>query len=101
MGLLPEFFPQVTGFEWDDGNADKNWLRHRMTRAESEQVFLNRPLLLAWGPGRTQVEIRYFALGRTDLDRHLAGVSELRLIDLPLCGISPAHRSRSRIPPTQ
>ena len=72
MGLIPEFFPQVTGFEWDDGNSDKNWLQHRVTRAEAEQVFLNRPLLLVQSPGRSPVEARYLALGRTALDRQLA-----------------------------
>jgi len=24
MALLPEFFADVTGFQWDAGNADKN-----------------------------------------------------------------------------
>jgi len=72
MGLIPEFFPHLTGFEWDDGNSDKNWVRHRVTRAEAEQVFLNRPLLVAVSSGRSQLEVRYFALGRTDVGRRLA-----------------------------
>ena len=28
MPLLPEFFPGVTGFQWDAGNSEKNWLQH-------------------------------------------------------------------------
>ena len=28
MVLLPEFFPGATGFQWDEGNSEKNWLRY-------------------------------------------------------------------------
>jgi hypothetical protein len=96
MGLIPEFFSHVTGFEWDDGNSNKNWLRHRVTRAEAEQVFLNRPLLLATSPGRTQVEVRYFALGRTDLNRHLAIVFAVRGALLRVISARPMSRRERR-----
>lgn len=96
MGLIPEFFPHVTGFEWDDGNSDKNWLRHRVTRAETEQVFLNRPLLLALSPGRTQVEARYFALGHTDLNRHLAIVFAVRGALVRVISARPMSRRERR-----
>ena len=42
MAELPDV-PDVIGFQWDDGNADKNWKRHRVTQAEAEQVFFNKP----------------------------------------------------------
>ncbi|MBI1746716.1 MAG: BrnT family toxin [Acidobacteria bacterium] len=96
MSLIPEFFPKVTGFEWDDGNSDKNWLRHRVTRAEAEQFFLNRPLLVAHSPGRTQIETRYFALGRTDLDRHLAIVFAVRGALLRVISARPMSRRERR-----
>ena len=28
MLLLPEFFPGATGFQWYEGNSEKNWLRY-------------------------------------------------------------------------
>lgn len=96
MGLIPEFFPQVTGFEWDDGNSDKNWFQHRVTRAEAEQVFLNRPLLLAQSLGRTQVEVRYFTLGRTDLNRHLAIAFAVRGALLRVISARPMSRRERR-----
>ena len=96
MNLIPEFFPHVTGFEWDDGNSDKNWLRHRVTRAEAEQLFLNRPLLVAHSPGRTRIEARYFALGRTDLDRHLAIVFAVRGALLRVISARPMSRRERR-----
>jgi hypothetical protein len=78
MSLLPEFFPQTTAFEWDAGNSEKSWHRHGVSRAEAEQVFLNRPLVVAEDPRHSAAEARFFALGRTDKDRLLAAVFALR-----------------------
>ena len=78
MDVLAEFFPQVTGFEWDEANADKNWHRHRVTQAEAEQAYLNRPVLVAKDPTHSGREARYFGLEQTDLGRELAIVFTLR-----------------------
>ena len=78
MSLVPEFFPDVEGFQWDDGNSDKNWVRHKVTQAEAEQVFLNRPLLVARTPREGIEETRYFALGKTDVGKHLTIVFTIR-----------------------
>jgi uncharacterized DUF497 family protein len=29
------------GFEWDEGNSTKNWLKHGITISECEEVFMN------------------------------------------------------------
>lgn len=78
MRLVAEFFPDVTAFEWDEGNSEKSWHRHGVSRSDAEQVFLNRPLVVADDPQHSGGEARYFALGRTDLNRHLAVVFTLR-----------------------
>jgi hypothetical protein len=59
------------GFEWDDGNIGKNWSRHSVTDWEIEEVFFNSPFALRADPGHSQVEARYFALGRTNRGRWL------------------------------
>jgi hypothetical protein len=68
----------VTGFEWDQGNSEKNWRRHGVSQVEAEQAFLNRPLLVAPSPKEIQGEARYFALAQSDLGRSLAIVFTLR-----------------------
>jgi len=78
MPLLPEFFPGVTRFQWDEGNSDKNWGRHQVTQPEAEQVFFNRPVLVTHDPGHSATEARYFALGRTDARRLLTVVFTIR-----------------------
>jgi len=59
------------GFEWDDGNSEKNWLLHEVTDGECEQVFFNQPLHAAADVRHSQRENRYFVLGRTDVNRWL------------------------------
>ena len=65
-------------FEWDDGNADKNWLRHRVSQAECEQIFFNQPLVIAEDDLHSQDEPRHYALGQTDAGRLLFLVYTLR-----------------------
>jgi uncharacterized DUF497 family protein len=77
MAELPGF-PEVVGFQWDDGNADKNWKRHRVTQAEAEQVFFNKPILVTSDLRHSETEERWFALGRTDVGRLLTIVFTIR-----------------------
>lgn len=60
-----------TGFDWDEGNLLKNWEKHRVSAAECEEVFFNRPLVAAPDPGHSDEEPRFFVLGRTDAGRKL------------------------------
>ena len=96
MRLIPEFFPRVTGFEWDEGNSAKSWRRHGVTHTEAEQVFLNRPLLVAGSPKHSTGEARYFALGRTDLGRLLVVVFTSRGSLLRVISARPMSRQERR-----
>ena len=78
MSRFPDDLAECTAFEWDAGNADKNWERHGVTQAESEQVFFNRPVLVAADPTHSQAEPRYAALGQTSEERLLAVVFTIR-----------------------
>lgn len=59
------------GFEWDEGNSNKNWHLHGVTDGECEDVFFNLPLVVASDRRHSEGEARFFALGRTDADRRL------------------------------
>ena len=67
-----------TEFQWDEGNDQKNFLKHGVTQAECEQVFFNSPLLVAGDEGHSQSEARYYALGQTDASRLLFVVFTVR-----------------------
>ena len=63
--------PDFEGFDWDEANARKNWTKHRVTPAESERVFFNRPLLVSDDTKHSEKEKRYYAMGQTDEGRLL------------------------------
>jgi uncharacterized DUF497 family protein len=78
MEHCPDELTECTGFEWDDGNLEKNWEQHGVSAAESEQVFFQRPILIARDPRHSQDEVRYAALGRTAAARQLTIVFTIR-----------------------
>lgn len=57
-------------FEWDEGNKEKNVKKHKVQSSETEEVFLNDPVIM---PDRTHsvLEERYFAFGITEKRRKL------------------------------
>ena len=69
---------QYTGFDWDQANADKNWLKHNVSPFECEQIFFNQPLIVAPDEAHSQDEPRFYALGRTDAHRFLFVVFTVR-----------------------
>jgi len=62
---------QCVGFEWDEGNINKNWLKHKVSPAECEQIFFNRPIVIQDDIEHSEAEKRFYALGRTDSKRNL------------------------------
>lgn len=57
---------QCSGFEWDDGNFDKNLVLHGVTAMECEEVFFSHPLVALKDEKHSQNEHRYYCLGHTD-----------------------------------
>ncbi|NOQ22904.1 MAG: BrnT family toxin [Candidatus Aegiribacteria sp.] len=67
-----------TGFEWDEGNATKNWEKHDVSQSECEQVFFNKPLIIRRDSAHSETESRYYVLGQTDSGRLLFVVLTIR-----------------------
>ena len=63
---MSELLKRCEGFQWDKGNTGKNWLRHQVTDAECEQVFFNKPLIIADDPKHSRTEKRSYMLGHTE-----------------------------------
>ena len=64
-------FDNFVGFQWDQGNIDKNLINHNVENWESEQVFFNKPLLVLDDPKHSIPEKRWAAFGKTDANRFL------------------------------
>lgn len=66
-----KIIPDILTFDWDDGNSNKNLIKHKVTGQESEEVFTNQPLIVATDARHSTSEQRFLALGRTNNDRRL------------------------------
>jgi len=62
---------QCSGFDWNEGNTDKNWLKHKVSSSECEQIFFDHPLLIQDDMIHSKTEQRFYALGQTNLKRFL------------------------------
>ena len=67
-----------TEFQWDEGNDQKNFIKHGVAQAECEEIFFNSPLLIADDEGHSQSEVRYYVLGQTVASRLLFVVFTVR-----------------------
>lgn len=88
---------EFSDFEWDEGNADKNWTKHRVSPSECEQLFLNLPLVVGDDPKHSQVESRYYALGQTDTGRRLFVVFTVRADRIRVISARDMNRRERRI----
>ena len=71
-------FEHITGFQWDEGNLDKNLIKHNVENWECEQVFFNEPLIIVDDLKHSKTEKRWAAFGKSDADRLLTIVFTIR-----------------------
>ena len=88
---------QCRGFQWDEGNAEKNWVQHHVPQGEAEQVFFNRPLVVVEGEQRTEFTRRYYVLRQTDARRLLFMVCTIRDDRIRVISARPMSRRERRV----
>ncbi|MDF1572730.1 MAG: BrnT family toxin [Bacteroidales bacterium] len=62
---MKNVFADCIGFDWDEGNSEKNWVLHQVSRNECEQVFFNAPVIVGDDLLHSQSDKRWFLLGKT------------------------------------
>lgn len=90
-------FSNLTGFQWDEGNIDKNWIKHQVSHLECEQPFFNEPFLVFEEVAHSKDEARFFALGATDRGRYLFIVFTLRGDKIRLISARDMDKNERRI----
>ena len=88
---------QCRGFQWDEGNGEKNWVQHQVSQGEAEQVFFNRPLVVVEGEQRAEITPRFYALGHTDARRLLFIVFTIRDDLIRVISARPMSRRERRV----
>ena len=54
-----KILPEPISFEWDKGNIDKNFKKHKVTNREAEEVFNNEKKLIIEDERHSLAEKRY------------------------------------------
>lgn len=63
---MNEIFSNIYGFEWDQGNINKNKEKHDIDWWVIEEIFFNQPLLVNEDNKHGEKEKRWYLLGKTD-----------------------------------
>ena len=65
-------------FEWDKGNIEKNWNKHKVSFKEAEQPFVNNEKFIFPDENHSSSENRLALFGITDKGRKLSIVFTIR-----------------------
>lgn len=57
-------YPSSLTFDWDQGNIEKNYLKHHITPDVAEEAFADESLLTFPDPTHSQTELRYHLIGK-------------------------------------
>ena len=94
---MPDVLQGIKGFEWDDANSGKNERKHGVTDRESEEIFFNKPLVVARSSKGGGREIRYAALGKTYGSRLLTVVFTVRSGKVRVISARPMSRNERKV----
>lgn len=69
---------KVLKFEWDQGNEEKNWIKHNVLAKEAEDVFYDTKRLLLEDNKHSEKEKRFILIGKTKEKRMLFTIFTIR-----------------------
>jgi len=71
--------PEILEFEWDEGNEQKNWIKHHVRAEEAEEPFFSEEVLILEDKRHsTKQEARYILIGKSKKGRMLFTVYTIR-----------------------
>lgn len=73
-----KILPEPISFEWDKGNIDKNFVRHKVTNREAEEIFNNEQKFIIEDVKHSLSEKRYMIWGVSNKRRQLSVFFTLR-----------------------
>ena len=88
---------KITGFEWDKGNIDKNYIKHGITPNEAEEVFLDEDVAIERDIKHQEVEKRYIAIGKISSDKILFVIFISRKSRIRIISARLANKKERRV----
>jgi len=89
---------KILGFEWDEGNIDKSYQKHKITPNQAEEIFLDIDLKVETDVKHSQKEERFIAIGKT-LERRLIlfVVFTIRGNKIRIISARPANKKERKV----
>ena len=91
------FIKQPYAFEWDKGNWDKNFVKHKITNQEIEEVFFDDNKLLLEDVLHSSTETRFILIGKTSHRKLLFIVFTIRNQKVRVVSARPLHKKEITI----
>ena len=90
-------FSNITGFQWDRGNKEKNWDKHAVSNSECEEAFFNSPFIVSSDDKHSSSENRFYALGQTNDQRLLFIVFTVRQYKIRIISARDMNRKERSV----
>ncbi len=87
----------MDGFDWNKGNVEKNWLKHKVSVKECEEVFFNKPLVSFKDIQHSRIEKRFIIIGMSDSGRVLHIVYTVRNEKVRIISARSANKKERRL----
>lgn len=84
-------------FEWDKGNVDKNWLKHKITNKEAEESFFDEDKIIYKDIFHSDKEERYILLGKTKSYKLLYTVFTIRKLKIRIISSRKTDKKEGNI----
>jgi len=92
-----KLLPDPLLFEWDKGNVDKNFRKHKVTNQEAEEIFSSEPVFLFEDEKHTLLsEERYMIWGETKKARKLAIIFTVRNNNVRIISVRDMNKKERR-----
>lgn len=88
---------KLEGFEWDNGNKNKNWKKHKVTDKEAEEVFFDSLSITIIDTKHSVSEKRFHHLGKTSRNKILFISSTIRNNKIRIISARPVNHKERRI----
>lgn len=87
----------LTSFDWDKGNIDKNYHKHGITPNEAEEVFLDQWVAIKPDITHSHGEKRFIAIGMSSIRHVLFIIFTLRSKGVRIISARIANKKERRI----
>ena|SRR3989344_4052195 len=83
-------------FEWDKGNQEKNWKKHKVSLGEAEEIFFDLHKKEYFDPQHSHVEQRRILVGKTRSNRLLFVVYTIRKERIRVISVRDVKKEKER-----